>query len=227
MTGPATGRATAAWVAAAACLLALGAAGCDQAAWIGYHVLKPIMPPEEVPAQFDLSNKSVLVLVDLADPDLGLEFPRLQEALAEAIGRDLAEQKAVGPVVPAASVARVRRTEPEFPTWSVARIGRHFNVDYVLHVVVQEFRVRETPTSTTLDGFAEATMRVVSPSEGRQVWPLQATARQTSAHTLPQIDPYEHPYEVERILTEGFGEKVARHFYTWRPEDLPLRPKVE
>lgn len=230
MTGPGriAAKAGAAGLAMAVLLAALAGGGCDQAAWIGYHLLKPIVPPDEVPAEFDLSHKSLLVLVDFSDPDLGSQFPRVQTALAEAIGEELsAREEAVGPVVPAASLARVRRSEPGFDDWSVVRIGRHFNVDYVLHVVVQEFRVRETPVSATLEGYAEATVRIVSPSEGEQAWPLQSTARRVSARTVPQIDPYEDPYELERILTRGFGAKIARRFYAYEPDELPLRPEVE
>jgi len=211
--------------AAVACLAA--AAGCDQAAWLGHQILAPIMPPDKVQAQYDLKGKSLLVLVDVHEPELAGDFPQLQSRLTDSIANVLTENKASGPIVPAYSVESARRQEPDFPKWSVAKIGRYFNTDLVLHVVVYEFRVRDNPGSSVLDGFAEATVRIVSPETEEQKWPLLATARQVSARTLPDIDPVEDPALLERILTDGFGDKIARHFFTYEVDSLPLRPKVE
>jgi hypothetical protein len=216
------------WLAAAACLLALAAlAGCDQAAWTLHKVLKPIVPPEKVAAEFDLTGRSLLVLVDTHDPDLAARFPRLQASLADGIGQVLAGHQAVGPVVPGHSVETARHAERDFARWSVARVGQYFNVDCVLHVVVHEFRVRETPASMVLDGFAEGTVRIVSPAAGEQVWPVLASARQVSARTVPDVETVDDPRQIEKALVEGWAEKIARHFYTYEVDDLPLRPKVE
>jgi hypothetical protein len=214
-------------VLAAALAGLAAAAGCDQAAWLGHHLLKPIMPPEKVEAQYDLTGKSLLVLVDVHDPELGGDFPRLQARLGDAVAKVLTDNEACGPIVPAYDLDAARRQEPEFPNWSVVKIGRYFNTDLVLHLVVYEFRVRDHPGSSVLDGFAEGTIRLVSPETGKQEWPVLAAARQVSARTLPDIEPVEDPLELERILTRGFGDKIARHFFTYNVDDLPLRPKVE
>jgi hypothetical protein len=214
------------WLAAG--LLALVAlAGCDQAAWIGYKVLKPIVPEEKVKAEFEFHGKSLLVLVDMHDPDLAARFPRLQPSLADEIGSVLARNKAVGPVVPGHSVETARRTQRDFIRLSVVEVGKSFNVDYVLHLVVYDFRIRETPSSMVLDGFAEGTVRIVSPESGEQVWPVLASAREVSARTVPGVETVDDPQELEKVLMEGWADKIARHFFTYKVDDLPLRPKVE
>ncbi len=205
---------------------ALAVGGCNAAAYMLHQGVKVFGPEAKVEAEFPLAHRSVLVLVDTAAPTLGSEFPRMEMALADGIGEVLAENRGCGPRVPARSIENVRRAEPAFDRWAVAEVGRYFNVDYVVHVVVHEFRVRETEVSTYLEGYAETTLRVVSPQTGEQAWPPMASARQVTARTLPGDEIIEDPVELERILTEGLADKIARHFFTYEEDSLPLRPKV-
>ncbi len=211
---------------AAACVAALAALGCDQTAWILSETLGPLLPEEEVEPEFSFAGKSVLVLVDVGEPTVGDAFPRLQRDITRHVVTAFEDEQATGPLVPAHAVETARRSEPDFRRWSVVEVGQYFNVDYVLHVVIYDFRVRESPTSSVLDGFAESTISIVSPQRGAQVWPQLASARQVSARTLPDVEPIEDPIELERVLAEGLADKIARHFYTYKPGRLPLRPKV-
>jgi hypothetical protein len=186
----------------------------------------PWVPEDTVEAEYKLEGKSVLVLVDVKDPAMAAEYPRVDVELADQIGRALQEKKASGPVVPGRSVQTARRAEPEFPRWSVAQVGQYFNVDYVLHVEVMEFRLKDSLNSNVFRGYAETSVRLVSPETGEQVWPVLAAARLLSAETMPD-QTADDAAQQESILTEGLAGKIARHFYTYKKDDLPLRPKVK
>jgi hypothetical protein len=207
-------------------LLLLAPAGCDQTAYILMKLFAPWVPPDEVQAEFEVGERSLLVLVDTDDPALESDFPRLEVAVGKAVIKEIEEREAAPAVVPAHAVEAARRAEPEFESWSVAEVGRYFNVDLVLHIQIYEFRLRESPNSTIFGGYSEVSLRMVSSAEGNQEWPALSSARLLSAETLPTVQP-EEANELEAILIEGLATKIVRHFYTYTKEDLPLRPKVQ
>jgi hypothetical protein len=206
--------------------LLLGAAGCQPTAYVLSKTLGPWIPEDEVEAQYSLKDRSVLILVDAKDPLMVSEHPRLRSALADAVGKCLAEQKACGPLVPSRSVEAARRADHSFSQWSVAQAGKYFNVDLVVHVEVLDFHVTDIGASNFFDGYVEAGVRVVDPHTGEQVWPVLSAAKVITGKTAPDVDAAQ-PAAQETILIDGYGEKLARLFYTYKSNDLPMRPKVE
>lgn len=207
---------------AAACLTA----GCSEAGYILSKTLGPFVPEDQHEAEYDLSNSSLLVLVDVEDPAVGSEFPRADSLLAEGLAETLTEHDACGPVVPVRSVLAARRLEADFNQWSVSRAGEYFNVDVVLHVQLFEFRVKDSPGSNVLRGYAEAAVRLVSPQTGEQVWPMLAEARLITAEALPEPE-VDEAARYEADLARGLGTKIGRRFSTYKLNDLPIRPKVK
>ena len=210
---------------ALALLASVLGSGCDQAAWILVKTVGPWVPEDKVEAECRLGGQSVLVLVDVADPAVASAYPRLELMVSDGIRKALEREGAAGPIVPVHSLAVARRTEPDFTRWSVAQVGRYFNVDRVVHVEVYEFRLKDSPGGNVFHGYAESAVRVVSPETGKQVWPVLASARLVTAETMPDVQP-EESAEVVAILAEGLAEKIARYFYTYKKVDLPMRPKV-
>ena len=204
----------------------LGASGCQATAYVLSKLLGPIMPEDEVEAQYSLKDRSVLILVDTKDPIMAAEHPRLQSALADAVGKALAEQKACGPLVPSRSVEAARRADRTFSQWSVVDVGKYFNVDLVIHVEIFDFRVTDIGASNFFNGYAEAGVRVVDPQTGEQVWPVLSAAKVITGKTTPDVDAT-GPTAQETILIDGYAEILARLFYTYKTDDLPMRPKVE
>jgi hypothetical protein len=211
---------------AALLLAAVAAAGCQPFAYLLVKTVGPFLPEETSQAEYDLKGKSVAVLVDTKDPTIASEFPRLESALSAAVAKALADHKACGPIVPAQSIEAARQAEPKFNQWSVAQVGKYFNVDYVLHIEVVEFRLRDSPGSNVYHGYTEAAVRLVSPDTGQQVWPVLSAARLMTAESQPDVMPDERG-EQESTLIDGFADKITRLFYTYKMEDLPMRPKVK
>jgi hypothetical protein len=218
-------------LAAAAILMAalaatLAGAGCQGFAWILVKTIGPWLPEETSQAEFDMKGKSLLVLVDVKDPSLLSEYPRIEASLADSVGKELDSHKACGPLVPAHSIDNARRAEARFAEWSVAQIGKYFNVDLVMHVEILEFRLRDTPGSNVYHGYTEAAVRLVSPETGEQVWPVLAAARIMTAETQPDVSTEERG-EQETILVDGMADKISRLFYTYKIDERPMRPKVK
>ena len=207
-------------------LVACACAGCNLIAYTLMKTVGPWVSPEEVKAEFRMDGQSLLVLADTSDPSLESQFPRLEVVVGEAIAKILRKEGATGPIVPIHSLEAARMTRTGFDRWSIAEVGEYFNVDLVLYVELYEFRLKDSPGSMVWHGYAESALRVVSPETGKQVWPALGSARIVMAETLPDVQPTE-PGELERILTEGLADKIARHFFTYKMEDLPMRPKVK
>jgi hypothetical protein len=205
---------------------ALAAPGCSQFAWLLYHTVGPFVPEDQVAAEFDLKNRSVLILVDSRDPMMSTDFPRVEVRLAEELGKFLQSKQAVGPLVPAHSVEAARRANTDFGEWSIAQVGQYFNVDVVVHIELFEFRLKDAPGSNVYRGYAEAAARAVNPQTGEQAWPVLSAARLVKAEALPDASTDE-PAAQETILVEGFAEKLGRLFITYKPAELPIRPKVK
>ena len=201
-------------------------AGCNVLAWTLSKTAAPFVPEEEVQAEYSLQGRSLVVLVDVKNPLVASEFPRSTAALSDALGKILTDRKACGPIVPSYSIEAARQAEPQFQQWSVAQVGQYFNVDLVMHVEVLDFRVKEPSSSDIYQGYAETTVCLVSPGTGEQVWPVLAAARTVTAETLPDVD-IDNPGQQETLLVEGLAEKIARQFYTYKKEELPLRPKAK
>ena len=207
-------------------LVAGACAGCDLLAYTLVKTVGPFVPPDEVKAEFRMDGRSLLVLADTSDPSLKSQFPRLEVVVGEAVAKVLREQGATGPIVPIHSLEAARMTRTGFDRWSIAEVGEYFNVDLVLYVELYEFRLKGSPGSMVWRGYAESALRGVSPETGEQVWPSPGNTRIVTAETLPDVQPAE-PGELERILVEGLADKIARHYFTYKTEDLPMRPKVK
>jgi len=218
----------AAMLVLSAVLAAAAVAGCEPTAWILVQTIGPFIPEDKHVAEFDLTGKSLLVLVDVDDPMVASEYPRVEALLATGIADTLKDHQASGPVVPAYSVQAARRMERGFEQWSVAQAGEYFNVDLVMHVRLFEFRVKDNPSANVLNGYAETGIRLVSPETGQQVWPVLAEARLITAEGLPEADAVAaETREYEEEVAKGLAAKIARNFCTYKLSDLPLRPKVK
>jgi len=95
-----------------------------------------------------------------------------------------------------------------------------------MHLELFEFRLKDSPNSNVYHGYGEAAVRIVSPETGEQVWPILAAARVVTAEALPDAS-VDDPARQETILVEGFAEKIARQFCTYKLSEQPLRPKVK
>jgi hypothetical protein len=203
-----------------------GAVGCQKAAWGLVQIVRLWTPEEEVEAQYALEGKSVLVLVDTKDSQLASDWPHLNQAMADAINKVLSDHNACGPLVSARNVETVRKTEPQFTKWSVVQVGQHFNVDRVIHIEMAQFRLRDSAGSNVYQGYAQAAVRVVDIDAGQQVWPQLSSARLIDGQTQPDVEA-EGMTEQQEILIDGFADKVARMFFTYKKEELSIRPKVK
>lgn len=207
-------------------LAAACGAGCQAFAYLLVKTVGPFVPENEHKAEYDLTGRSLVILVDLKDPLVASEFPRLAMSLGDEIGTFLADQEACGPVVSQHSVEAARRTERGFRQWSVAQVGKYFNTDLVMHLELFEFRLKDSSNSNVYHGYGEAAVRIVSPETGEQVWPMLAAARVVTAEALPDAS-VDDPARQETILVEGFAEKIARQFCVYKLSEQPLRPKVK
>jgi hypothetical protein len=200
--------------------------GCRALAFLLTKTVGPFVPEDEVQAQYEFKSGSVLILIDAKDPSLTSDYPQLRSRLTDIIGKTLTDKKACGPVVPSRSVEAARRAEPHFADWSFEQAGTYFNVDYVVHIEILEFRLEDVSGSNAFSGYTEASVRIFDPNTGERVWPVLSEAKVVTAETTPIVEASQ-PSAREEVLVEGFGEKIARLFYTYKTGDLPIRPKVK
>jgi hypothetical protein len=204
----------------------LTAGGCNLLAYGLSQAAAPFVPETEYPAEYAIKGRSLAILVDMPSPTLSSEYPQVRTSLADTIAKIFTARKACGPIVPSHVVEAARRDNPDFATWSVSRVGKHFNVDLVLHVEIVDFRVRAPRSTNVYHGYAVAKICLVSPEKDEQVWPPLAPPRPIEAESLPEAE-VPAPTSQEAILVDGFAEKIARLFYSYKEGEEPIRPKVK
>lgn len=175
----------------AACLLLALAPGCSLLGPIAYY----FRPPQIQKAAHPLPrNARLAVLFDAASPQY--EAPVFEQALFTKLQEYFRRYESDAELIPLAEVLALRRAHSDdFPTWSVQRVGRELNADYVLWLRIEELSARESaghPLLTPRVVLYSKLIAVAHPPADARVWPdaeegerIECT-RQAAEYTSPQ-----------------------------------------
>jgi len=187
---------------------------------------------EKVTKIYELPRKRTVVLVDSA-PGQGrpniLALPGPRNIIAADMGYFLEKEEALdkGQVVPPKELLKVERElGADFATTPIDEIARRVGAQQVIHVLVEEARLRAT--GTLLQPYAEGQVKVLDIQTGRRTFPHPTALTQNGAG-----EPgHRMLVEMERLSAETvtsneaevFANKLAqevalqvsRYFYDWR-----------
>ncbi len=156
-----------------ACCVALP--GCGRYAGLAYFL--GMGRKTKIPKEFDLPEGLVLVLVD--DPAERVEWPRARNLLERYVGEELLEHETVESVISPDSVARFRRSDPDFDMYATDRVGSMLGADTVIWLEVREFSAPINIEDTSTAAKMTVAVRVLTTHEDERasrvrLWPSDA-----------------------------------------------------
>lgn len=169
-----------------------------------------------VDAEFKLGDGPVLVLVD--DLEEKLTWPEARELLTDEMGKQLIEHKATKQIISPETVARFRRTSPEFEQRGVREVGRMSGADQVLWLEVQTFFAEEEMQDTSQAALLTVTVKVIDPNAEERskvrVWPATPEGKPVSTKLNPSdVIRLKTVPNIGRDLCEKTARDVVKLFY--------------
>ena len=163
----------------AALLLALTASGCGLLGATYNIFIHPLLPKKTIPAEHDMSEKIVLIWVDDVSAQR-TENARLRRELTGQMRDELLKHKAAQDIVAYNVIASFRNRHPELGELSPEQLGRRFEADEVLHIVIDEFQLRHEAGKGFYRGNLVCRCKVVEVSTGKRLWPVGPVTRAVS-----------------------------------------------
>ncbi len=163
--------------------------GCAVAAW-----MTTLSPPDSVPAQYELSEKSTL-LVLVEDPGRLTAETALKTELTQQLNREFEDRALVRHVVPYQHLLNLAAATPNFRALSTADVGRKLGADVILYVQIDEFQLKDDFNNPCWHGKLKTLVRVVDIELGR-LWPKD----------LPE------GFSPKNVDTGSLAEPASRHF---------------
>ena len=181
-----------------------------------------IAGPAKVPAQYVPEKRPMLVLVENYEHQSSVNSHA--DLLGYMLVKELGERKIV-PLVPLEKLQELRDARAaEFPTMSMAAIGRELGADQILYV--QLHRSDVTPMaggggSDALTGQTAASVKVVDVGTGDTLWPGGAGAEggyPVSAATKLGAHNGANVQDVRQRMYAQLSHDIVKLFYKWQPD---------
>lgn len=194
--------------------MAVATPSCTMVAWTAAQ----FSPPQKVKALYVVpADKKVLIFVDdLSNP---VSYPPVKRELAEAIGRQFAENKVASVTISYERVLDLMATEKKFNDMGVANVGRKVGADLVLFVDIKSFKLREEEGSPLWEGNLGVSVRWVdawaTKKDSARIWPKDAAEYGVPAVGMPVKEEPSVDYgaEMARILATRMADRIAKLFY--------------
>lgn len=170
----------------------LSLSGCGHWGGIGYFL--GFGRRTKIEALNTLPENTLLILVD--DPAEKVRWPRARNLLAQYVGEELLTHKAVSAVVRPASLAKLRRMDPAFETYSATTVGRKLGAETVLFIEVRDFFAPKDIQDTSTAAKLTVSVRVLDVTQREharkvRLWPtdpgghiVESTLRAVEVHAL-------------------------------------------
>jgi hypothetical protein len=193
----------------------LFSSGCQVLGVLAYKV----HGPPKVPAQYVPQQKPMLVLVENYEHQSSVN-PHA-DLLARMVVKEMGERK-IAPLIPLEKLQELRDARPsEFPTMSMASIGREVGADQILYVQLHRSDVTPMSGGNTLTGQTAASVKVVDVASGDTLWPDGVAAEAgypVAAATKLGTDKGTNVADVRQHMYAQLSHEVVKLFYKWQPE---------
>jgi Peptidoglycan-synthase activator LpoB len=199
--------------------LTLPVVGCNVLGVAAYK----LSGPTKVPAQHELGATPTLVLAERSR-DAFQATTVDADRLARVISNQL---QATGKltIVSQDELDRVRATRlSDFNTMSTKDIAKAVGAKQVLYVDLRQIKVEATAGDDLFKGNSVAAVRVIDTETSEVVWPVGASDGAPVFFETKPIGKSSRQASLSRAATvDGLGEKIAKMFYAWMPEnEMPI-----
>lgn len=207
-------------------LLVLSLLGCGPCNYAAEKMFLLFGPTPKTRPAFSLEGKSILILVDVGNQDLADDYPLLTYQVAKIVAAELSDRRAAASIVSPRDLVTYAQREPDYRRKSAVEIGEAFNVQQVLHVVVQSYALEAAAGGDSYNGMTDVGLRVIDVAAKQQVFPDMETL-----HFLEVKSPMgitaDSQEAAERILLDGLALKVGQVFVAYDLDSLPKKPQVK
>jgi hypothetical protein len=200
--------------------LSLGlVAGCNVIGLAAYRTAGPT----KVPPKFKPAPTPMVVLAEsYRARGIGVTDA---DALARYVSKQL-DQNKVAPVVSPETLLDYRsQAGSAYERASMASIGRAVGARQVIYVELVESKVDAAIGSNIVKGSAAAKVRVIDADTGTLLWPTESGDGYPLSVETPPFSPDKGMNEInvrDAVLRE-LGDRIAKLFYEWQPEDEDAR----
>lgn len=189
-------------------------------------ILYFIAPRQWVEPEYEFTGGKLLVLVENAQPNT--ENPVFTRGLISGFSKSLDENDVEITVMPFEKIQALRQRHRDFGTWSLQRVGRETNANYVLYVKVNQIVMLPTPDAPLVTPGVQLTSRLINvdvPDEDAVAWPTGSRERDGR-----ELEYTRQPREVinngtldreARNLGLDVGYQIAQYFYKYDAEEPP------
>lgn len=206
-------------------LVAAAATGCSTLGFLVEKTTRVVQGPPKTTPEYSIEGQHVLVLVDVGSTALETANPRLRYKVAQAIASELTEQKAAASVVSPRAVMMRTQMDPAFAGKSVAAVGREFDVDRVLHFVVEGYELERAVIGDSFNAYASLSLKIIDPETGEKVFPDSGGSKFVEVRSSTGIQKDTHR-AAEQVLLDGLALKVGQLFVPYEINEMPLGPEV-
>lgn len=206
-------------------LAALTLLGCGPFGFVLDRTITLFTPPPRTTPKYTFGDKSIVILVDVANQDLAERYPQMTYGVARTVAAELSKTAAAGRIVNPRDVAMAAQHEPGFRTLSTVAVGERFGVDQVLHMIVTGYGLESAVGGGSYNGAAGVSLRVIDVAEREQVWPPMNQLHQVDVRSSAGITAATRA-EAEETLLEGLALEVSMVFAEYFVEDIPRGREV-
>jgi ABC-type uncharacterized transport system auxiliary subunit len=144
-------------------------------------------PPQKSAAEFTFPDDArIVVLIDTSDPTY--DQPVFNEALYTRLAQYFRDNASKARLLPLDTVLRLKRANEDFERWSVQRVGREAEAEYVLQLRIRRLGVQESENYTAPVAQVEMSVKVIAsnhPANDARVWPDSPDGRQVLHERRP------------------------------------------
>lgn len=191
--------------------LAVCLTGCPLVAW----TVAQFAPPQRVDALYKPpEGMSFFVLVQ-EPPYEPISYPSFKRQLADDISLRLEEEEVAGKAISYNRLIELKSSRPDFWRLSPTQIGQQLGADYVLHVQIKQFSLRDSEASPIWSPRVSLRVSVLNVADGCNAWPTDRFAYGMPTISLPAT-PSDSPSYRDRAAQDLAGkasDQVAKLFY--------------
>jgi|GEM_PF-4028377 len=196
-------------------LFFLGVVGCTQTSVLVNYLVEPIKANATVKAQYSLSNKRILVWVDITA--VSEKFPAAKRMITERMCQELVVQDTSITVVDYALIRSYCLQHQNNINKSIATLGQHFNCDEVLYIFVNDLAIDHQAGKGYYQPVMGGYIKVIDSDNGMRLWPQDSAFRSFSQRShLSTTNNNHYQKKILTQLIDTFSVKMTKYFYDYR-----------
>ena len=178
--------------------------------------IDPFIPRTPVPAEHDMSQKTVLIWVDYqAESDAN---PMLRRELTEHLRQELTDNRAAAAVIDYQQIAQQRLLHPEIMQMTIQQLGQRFQARQVMYLYVDNFQLTHEAGPGFYKPTVTGSLKIIDVDSGQRLWPTDQTQRPFTFDTGFTEAPNDlQQQRMIRQLCQKTAQTLARFFYKHRP----------